>query len=128
MQSQRIPPPTKKQSLISENVVEHAIVHFLRDRGWIVDRNQVGLLYTADGRPCPVGRRGQCDWRAVRPTDLNRGPCQYIEVEVKAPGQKPTKVQREYMALRAHQGIAVTWADSLEGFERWYGEAFGEGR
>jgi hypothetical protein len=120
MPVQNIPPPKPSQS---ENDVEHAIVHFLRRRGWLVDRNQVGLLYTADGRPCPVGRRGQCDWRAVRPlAGGERGAAQYLEIEVKAPGWKPTKVQREYMALRTHQGVLVTWADSVEGFERWYGE------
>jgi hypothetical protein len=122
MPVQNIPPPKPSQS---ENDVEHAIVAFLRARSWLVDRNQVGLLYTADGRPCPVGRRGQCDWRAVRPTDLNRGPCQYMEIEVKAPGQRPTKVQREYMALRTHQGVLVVCADSLEYFTRWYQETFG---
>jgi hypothetical protein len=122
MPVQNIPPSPASQS---ENDVEHAIVHFLRRRGWLVDRNQVGLLYTADGRPCPVGRRGQCDWRAVRPlAGAVGGAAQYMEIEVKAPGRKPTQVQREYMALRTQQGILVTWADSVEGFERWYGEVF----
>ena len=111
---QRKPPGSRT----SESTIEAAIVQFLQQRGWIVDRNQVGLFYTSDGRPCPVGRRGQCDWRAVRAR--GRGRVEYLEVEVKRPGGKPSAPQREYMAIRTHQGIAVTWADSLEMFERWY--------
>ena len=109
---------------LTENQVESAIIGFLQRHGWIVDRNMVGLLYTADGRPCPVGRRGQCDWRAVRPTSTP-GVVQYLELETKRPGAKPTCAQREYMAIRQHQGVAVTWADSLDGFVGWYGGVFG---
>ena len=116
---------SKQSGPITENEVEYAVVHFLRARGWIVERNQVGLLYTADGRPCPVGRKGQCDWRAMRPLPGAPGKAYYFEVELKRPGAKPTQVQREYMALRKHQGMAVTWADSLEAFAAWYGETFG---
>ena len=111
---------------VTENDVEAAIVRFLRDRGWIVERNQVGLLYTADGRPCPVGRRGQCDWRAIRPVPGLMGAAEYLEVEVKRPGAKPSKVQREYMAMRCWQGVACDWADSLDRFVAWYGEHFDE--
>ena len=102
---------------MTENQVEAAIVGFLKTRGWVVDRNNVGGVYTRDGKPMQIGRRGQCDWRATR--DRNRTP-HYLEVEVKATGAKPTPVQREYMALRTHQCILVTWADSLEAFAQWY--------
>lgn len=109
----------KKQS---ENEVEVDIIAFLRARGWIVDRNQVGLFFTRDARPVRVGREGQCDWRAVR--HRTAGGCDYLEVEAKATGQKPDKAQLEYIALRRHQGIPCTWADSVAMFEQWYGCLF----
>ena len=99
----------------SENQVERDIIGFLQQQSpaWIIDRNHVGLFFNRIGTPVKIGRPGQCDWRAMRAG-------QYFEFEVKAPGQKPKPVQLEYMALRTHQGILVTWADSLEMFERWY--------
>ena len=99
----------------SENEVERQIIGFLQqqDPPWIIDRNHVGLFFNRIGTPVKIGRTGQCDWRAMRAG-------QYFEFEVKAPGEKPKPAQYEYMALRTHQGILVTWADSLEMFERWY--------
>ena len=104
---------------MTENEVEAGIVRFLRERNWIVDRNNVGVFYTRDGRPLKIGRTGQCDWRATRDRRLTP---HYIEVEVKAKGKKktPSKEQREYMALRKHQGVLVTWANSVESFSNWY--------
>jgi hypothetical protein len=107
---------------MTENEVEAGIVRFLRERGWVVDRNHVGGMFTRDGRPMKIGRNGQCDWRAAR--DRKYSP-HYLEVEIKATGKKPAPAQREYMALRSHQGILVTWADSLEMFARWYNEQVG---
>jgi hypothetical protein len=99
----------------SENKVERDIICFLQQQtpNWIIDRNHVGLFFNRMGTPVKIGRKGQCDWRAMRAG-------QYFEFEVKAPGEKPKPAQYEYMALRTHQGILVTWADSLEMFERWY--------
>lgn len=116
-----------KPAPVTENDVERAIVTFLKDRGWTVERNQVGLLYTSDGRPCPVGRRGQCDWRAIRPLPDAPGLAQYLEVEVKRPGAVPSKAQREYMALRQWLGVACTCADSVERFALWYDSIFTPG-
>ena len=99
----------------SENEVERQIIGFLQNQTppWIIDRQHVGMFYTIIGTPIKMGRTGQCDWRAMRAG-------QYFEFEVKAPGETPKPAQYEYMALRTHQGILVTWADSLEMFERWY--------
>lgn len=108
------PSTPKKQT---ENQVEAEIVNFLRKHGWIVDRNNVGGIFTRDGRPMSIGRTGQCDWRATRDRKFNP---HYLEVEVKATGKKPEPHQREYMALRSYQGILVTWADSLDSFAAWY--------
>ena len=132
MQSHHIPPSHQKQQRrpqpadntanLTENQVEAAIVQFLRGLGWIVERNHVGVYYTSDGRAIHIGRRGQCDWRAVRPDhdEVAGAACEYLEVEVKRPGAKPTKDQQEYMALRSHQGVLVTWADSIGMFRAWY--------
>lgn len=108
---------------MTENDVEAAIVRFLRNRGWVVDRNTVAGAFTADGRHLSVGRRGQADWRAARD---NKHRVHYLEVEVKAPGKRPSPRQREYLALRAHQGIAATWADSVESFADWYAQNVGD--
>ena len=99
----------------SENEVERRIIGFLQDQTppWIIDRNHVGLFFNRMGTPVKIGRPGQCDWRAMRAG-------QYFEFEVKAPGEKPKPAQYEYMATRTHQGILVTWADSLEMFQQWY--------
>ena len=102
---------------MTENEVEAGIVKFLQARGWIVDRNHVGGMFTRDGRPMKIGRNGQCDWRATRD---HKERIHYLEVEVKASGKKPTPAQREYMALRTYQGVLVVCADSLESFATWY--------
>lgn len=109
------PPSTAPSLHTSENAVERDIIGFLQQQNppWIIDRNHVGLFFNRMGTPVKIGRTGQCDWRAMRAG-------QYFEFEVKAPGEKPKPAQYEYMALRTHQGILVTWADSLEMFERWY--------
>lgn len=105
----------------TENQVEAQIVRFLQQRGWIVDRVQVGLFYTKDGRPMPVGRPGQPDWRA------NHRDLGYLEVEVKSTTGRLSQRQQEYLASRHATGRAVTWANSLEMFERWYEERYGQG-
>lgn len=99
---------------MSENDVERAIVNFLQTRGWIIDRVQVGVFYTRDGRPMAIGKPGQPDWRAKRGRE-------YLEVEIKATGKRPDKKQLEYLAVMRHVGVAATWADSLEMFAEWYG-------
>ena len=102
---------------MAENEVEAVIVKYLRNRGWIVDRNYSQGAFNRNGTPLTIGRRGMCDWRATR---NRKDPVHYLEVEVKATGKKPSKEQREYIALRTHQGVLATWADSLEMFAAWY--------
>jgi hypothetical protein len=97
----------------TENEVEDEIVTFLRREGWIVRRQHSGLFYTRDGRPIKIGEIGECDWRAMRPTDSIRR-VEHLEIEVKATGQRPGKAQRQYIAKRRHQGFAACWADSLK--------------
>lgn len=101
----------------TENDVEYNIVGWMRAQGWIAERNPVGLLYTQDGRPHPVGRPGACDWRFKRSADYS---LHYMEIECKAPGKKPEKRQLEYMAAMNASGVVAAWFDSLSKFEGWY--------
>lgn len=103
----------------TENDVEREVVRFLQRQGWIVDRVNVGLFYTNTRQPIRIGKPGQPDWRAKRRRE-------YLEVEIKAPGEQPSKAQAEYLAAMRHLGIAATWCDSLQAFELWYWTQFGE--
>lgn len=101
----------------TENDVEYNIVGWMRAQGWIAERNPVGLLYTKDGRPHPVGKPGACDWRFKRSRLYS---LDYMEIECKAPGKKPDKRQLEYMAAMKASGVVAAWFDSLAKFEDWY--------
>lgn len=101
----------------TENDVEWNIVTWMQCQGWIAERANVGLLYTKNGTPQRIGKPGQCDWRFKRGTHHQ---LHYMEIEMKAPGQKPDQHQREYMASMKHQGIVAVWFDSLAEFEGWY--------
>jgi hypothetical protein len=101
----------------SENEVTADVLLFLQERKWIADRVQVGLFFTRDERPIPIGRPGQPDWRFKHP---NLG---YMEVEMKATGRRPSQKQAEYQATMFALGFRnITWTDNLEGFKRWYFE------
>ena len=102
----------------TENEVEADVVGWLRKRGWIVRRQHVGTFYTSSGIPISIGETGACDWWGVRA--VSHGYAEYIEIEIKATGKRPSKKQGEYMALRKHRGFTCIWADSLEIFEKKY--------
>lgn len=102
----------------TENQVSAAVVRYMQARGWIADRVQVGLFYTKDGRPIPIGKPGQPDWRFKHPQ------LGYCEIEMKRPGEEPGKRQLEYLATMLVLGFKVTWTDGA-GFEIWYRENFG---
>lgn len=104
---------------ITENDVEADIKGFLVRRGWIVRRQHSALARTLSGQPLRLGEVGMCDWSAMRPCGQDR-VVEFLEIEVKRPGEEPEKIQREYIAKRLHQGISATWADSLELFAAWY--------
>lgn len=102
---------------MTENEVEYQIVSWLREQGYIVRRQHVGVYRTLDHRTVRIGDLGECDWRAFR--SLRDGlACEYLEFEAKATGRKPAPKQREYMAKRKHQGIVCICADSLESFKQ----------
>lgn len=104
----------------TESDVEYNCIGWLRTQGWVAERNPVGLLYTKDGRPHPVGRPGACDWRLKR---SSRETPHYFELECKAPRKRPDRRQLEYMAQMTAIGVIATWVDSLTELQRWYFEA-----
>lgn len=106
-------------STVTENDVEAEIIGFLKNRGWIIRRQHSAVVKSLSGFAIRLGEVGQCDWSAMRPSGQDR-TVEYLEIEAKAPGKKPDKAQREYIAKRLHQGISATWADSLDVFRRWY--------
>lgn len=105
---------------LSERDVAAQIVTWLCVRGWIPYRKNVGVLRDGE-RVTRFGKPGECDWLFVRPRSH---PCGFAacEIEVKAPGKKPTQLQREYIATRNRLGIPATWVDSVTALQEWFGE------
>lgn len=105
-----MPPPT-------ENDVTVAVLALAKRLGWRPHRNHVGTFYTRDGRPVKVHKIGMPDWLLLHP---KHGVCW---VEVKRPGGKPSKEQREFMASLTHAGYRVCLVESDSDlalfFERW---------
>lgn len=110
---------------MTERQVVNDCIEWLRGKGWICRRQPVGLFMTLNGKPHPVGERGECDWRCVMPKGGHYAL--YFELEVKAPGKKPRPEQLEYMAKRRHQGLDATYADSLPMLQAWYRDTYGDG-
>lgn len=109
--------PFEPREELNENDVEWNIVTWMQEQGWIAERANVGLLYTKNGTPQRIGKTGQCDWRFKRGAHHE---LHYMEIEMKAPGEKPDDCQREYMASMDSVGIVNKWFDSFAVFERWY--------
>jgi len=106
-------PPTQpsKSTGITENDVESDCIAWLKALGWRVDRNNRGLYYTPDGRKQMIGRKGQCDWRAVRRFGTE---VQYFEFEAKSPTGSVSKEQAEYIAILRHYRIPAWVVRSLD--------------
>jgi len=92
---------------VRESDVVKQVVEYLFRLGWTPKRNHVGLFYTAWGQEIKIGEPGECDWVFLRPDCV-------LYLEIKRPGEKPSKEQREFIAKRRHQGFLADWTDSLE--------------
>lgn len=99
---------------VTENQVEAAIVRYMQQRGWIAERNNVGLFYRKNGLPIRIGRPGQPDWRFRHPR------LGHLQVEVKRPGARLDKAQLEYIATELALGFSATWTESIDAFAEWY--------
>lgn len=93
---------------LTENEVTIEVITYLRRLGWYCHRNHVGVFYTRDGRPQKINPPGMPDWLLLHPLHG------IVWLELKRPGEKPRKVQLEYMAILKHKGFRVCWADSVE--------------
>jgi len=91
----------------TEAEVTKECVEFLHSLGWRPKRNHVGLFYTANGVPIPMGERGEPDWTFTHPIH----PA--IWIELKKTGESPKDVQREFIAKLKHFGYKAGWTDSL---------------
>ena len=117
---------TEPKLRLNENEVEQAICDFLRYRGWHVYRNNVGLFrrLNSEGK-VRVGEKGMADWFAVRSIGKNwPGYCEFLWLEVKANGKKPTLEQREWLARKRREGYQAEWFDSLDKFAQFYREKY----
>lgn len=101
----------------TENDVEANCVGWLQSLRWVPRRKNVGLFYTRNGVPIRIGKPGECDWCFMR--DVTIG-LHYMEIEFKRPGERPDKLQSEYMASMRSLGVVAIWVDSLEALQRWY--------
>ena len=146
--TKRAPRQQKRAEELPENIAESRILGFLRARGWVVTRQQVGLYVPyrvlaemREGKspkviPIRIGETGQCDWLAQRPHP-NTPFCaiESFEFEAKAAGRKPKPDQVEYIRKRVALGFHAEWFDGVEPDEclkplaPWYAEhAFDGGK
>ena len=95
--------------IASEHDIQNAIYGYLGALGWLVWRNNSGMVKTDKGYMIKMGRAGLPDLFALKDGIL-------LGVEVKKPGKKPTEIQ-EYMLqdLQKHgaQTIVATSIDDV---------------
>jgi hypothetical protein len=113
----RLKPPKLK---LTENHIEAQVCHFLRVRGWRVDRLHTGGARWPDGTWLQLHPEGTADWLAHRPRESPS--CLYIET--KAPGKEPTFEQQVFLEQARREGYLAVVADSLEDFTLFYGLYF----
>lgn len=95
---------------MNESTITHEIIAYLAARRYLVwRRNVAGIIVMPHGGRAKIGERGQADlwgW------DSDSG--RHIEIEVKAPGNKPTAAQESWLSLCRAGGCIAFWADSRE--------------
>lgn len=93
---------------MTETDLQNLIRVELSRRGCFVQRTNSATLYTKDGRPVRIGLPGQSDLCGHRPD----GRAFYIEV--KRPGQKPRKNQKDFLEAMRNTGALAGVAHSVE--------------
>lgn len=115
---------------LTERQVAEQIWQWLSWRGWSVFRQQSGLFRRVqDEQRVRVGKVGMADWYAVRPFERGTGPSllfEFMFLEIKAPGKKPTPVQQEWLAIKRSEGYQAEWFDSLDKFVNFYRDRYGK--
>ncbi len=137
------PRQKKKKEDLPENIIEGQISDFLRSRGWLLKRNNVGsfiptgviMRLVESGQVLDksslfrgilrIGEKGMPDWTAERLTGT-RGIVQQFFWEAKGPKQRPSAEQKQYMATMRALGHEVDWYDDFDdvggphSFLDWY--------
>jgi hypothetical protein len=107
------------QNKITENQATVDCLAWVRQLGWYAHRNQVGLFYTRDGRPVKIGVEGTPDWLLLHP---EHG---IVWLEMKSSTGKPSKLQRERLAMLRHLGFRVGVARSVMGLAKLFEDEWG---
>jgi hypothetical protein len=124
----------KRREDLPENQVERQITDFLKCMGWTVTKQHAGISYRRNSDQVAFSQvKGTADWSAERPIipqgmRPTRDTCFALErfyLEVKAPGKKPQAHQLFWLDQRQLTGTTATWADSIQGFQKWYWKRYG---
>ena len=92
-----------------ETVLQNKILVALNERGHYAANHTVGQFYTKYGGVVHVGTPGEADIYGHRGTD---GKAYYLEV--KLPGEKPRKNQRDFIKAMRESGAIAGWCTSVE--------------
>lgn len=108
---------TPKLPKLKERDVTISCRGWLELRGWFPVRLQSGKFRTKDQRTITIGKKGLLDWVFLRGREC-------LMVEFKAPGEKPSPAQAEFLQWAEIQGIPAMYADSLAMLQAKYSKWF----
>ena len=90
--------------------VQRAVVEFLAYRGFFLYRqNAGGIVEKEGGGYIRLAPEGASDW-----VGWHKGSGRAIQCEIKAPGKKPSPMQRAWLATAEAHGVIAFFADSVE--------------
>jgi hypothetical protein len=96
-----------------ESKVQRAIIVRLRRLGIVLYRRNVMLARTPDGRKFRVEAAGRSDLYG-----WHMKTARHFEIEVKAPGNKPTPKQLAWLKECHANGAVAYWGDGVNDVER----------
>lgn len=105
-------PKRKRQNKTIEHLIQNAIADWLMYKGFLVWRNNTGVIRTNKGSYIHMGMTGMPDLFALRDGML-------LGVEVKQPGKKPTDIQTVMLKALADHGAQTLIATSVEDIETY---------
>lgn len=117
----------KPKLKLTEADVTRQVCDFMGYEGWRGVRNNVGVATNlATGQQVAFNERGMPDWLFIRywndPGMVSEGD--FIWIEMKAPGKKPTAHQKAWHEAERLRGALVKVVDHFETFRDWYRECF----
>ena len=102
----------KNHLIISEHDIQTAIQGYLSAYGWLVWRNNSGMIKTDKGHMVKMGLAGLPDLFAIKKGKL-------LAIEVKRPGKKPTEIQEYMLNELFEHGAKVIVAHSIDEVEEF---------